>query len=1019
MTLDAELVDSFLEEARGYLDRIREELAPALSGQPMSARNLGRLSDTVHSLKGVSGLLGFTHLHQLVARLERALKELATGRGSRAGLAPEVASAAVQSIDRMLANIEAGTPEKNEELLLEFESGLEIYAAVRAHDATGGGLVEAEALADSLAAETDEVVDTLLADFEAARSDARPGPRQRVAARGEDTLRGLCATAAMAGRPDLSDVLEALADLLRDVAAGRRTPDDGTLETIGRLLQDVRTLAATPTGAEEAVHTATSLLEEIKGPSGTERAPSPDDATLDEEMLAELREVFAEEARDHLASARAALKRLEHSPDDGEAINALFRATHTLKGAAGTVGLDQVMEAAHQLEDFFAGVKERGGPVDREAIDVVRGGLSQIEALVDGRPGTSNTAPLDAVAEASGESTGPAPKSVRVPIERIDSLLLETGDLLASRARLEELSSRLRLLVERIGQRARQLSERVDDFATRHAYSPPCPPPSAVTTGGGGAGMGTEIWGGLLFDRYDEVNVFAREVVELEFQLRQTVADLDRLTGGLEEEVEEIDRHTQSLRKTLTRARFVPINRLFERFVGPAGDWARQQGKEVDLIVEPSAAELDRAVVDAVAEPLVHLVRNAVTHGIESPEERVRLGKPRRGCITLRAHQLGRDVVVEVADDGRGLDPPALREAAVARGILSREEAERTPDAQIIDVIFAPGFSTRTRADEMAGRGVGLDVVATAVAELGGVMSVSHRPRRGTVFSARIPATQAILEVLAVEAGSQTFALPHTAVRESLLIDRREAKAAVEGGRIYWRGEPLRALSLSALIGEVRPHASRRIPAVVVGHGERNCALIVDRLVGREEGIVRSLGPLLRTLGLYAGAVVGAEGQVRLVLDAAWLLTASMGALPRRTPESRGSRTQPRLLVVDDSLSVRKHLSRLLRGAGYDVTVASDGQAALEELLVAPFDLVLTDLEMPRVHGFDLIDRIRAEPHLRSLPVVVLSSRAGRKHRARAEALGANAFLSKPVDRRDLLRTLARCLDHSGGSRSK
>ncbi len=355
----------------------------------------------------------------------------------------------------------------------------------------------------------------------------------------------------------------------------------------------------------------------------------------------------------------------------------------------------------------------------------------------------------------------------------------------------------------------------------------------------------------------------------------------------------------------------------------------------------------------------------------------------------------------------------------MTRGILSREEAERTPDAQIVDVIFAPGFSTRTRADEMAGRGVGLDVVATAVAQLGGVMSVSHRPRQGTVFSARIPATQAILEVLLVEAGSQTFALPHTAVRESLLVDRREASAAVDGGRIYWKGEPLRALSLPALVGTARPEASRRVPAVVVGHGDRNCALIVDRLVGREEGIVRSLGPLLRTLGLYAGAVVGGEGHVRLVLDVAWLLTASMGARPRKPADRKVSETRRRILVVDDSLSVRKHLSGLLRGAGYDVTVAPDGRAALEELLVGRFDLVLTDLEMPRVHGFDLIERIRAEPHLRGLPVVVLSSRAGRRYRARAEALGADAFLAKPVNRRELLETLGGCLAQEGDSRSK
>ncbi|RMG21564.1 MAG: hypothetical protein D6729_00520, partial [Deltaproteobacteria bacterium] len=780
MTIDAELVDSFLEEASGYLKCIREELAPALAGQQLSARNLQRLQEAVHSLKGVSGLLGFTHLHQLVARLEGALHQLASATIGRVGIAPEIASAAVQSIERMIENIASGEPDANEEILLEFESGLEIFSAVSsrtgAQGVTGSGLAQPEDLAEALREEIGVFSQSLHDAFAAARQDTRPAPRQRAAAREEENARALSATAAMAGRPDLSDIFEALADLLRDMAAGRLAPDDAALDLAVRLSDGAMRLASYRLEDPEAAPLAQSLLTSVYDRRRLDAADGAATSHEEEAMLAELREVFAEEATEHLAAARRAIATLEQQPEDTEALGALFRATHTLKGAAGTVGLDAVMEIAHGLEDLFAGLRARKGPVEPAALDVARSGLSKIERLLAGTPSEGAAAPEEAQRDI--ETRRPAGRSVRVSLERLDALLLEAGDLLATKARLEEASGRMRELLHLVARRARALSSRIDDFATRHAYTHPLPVRSRRE--GIMTSAVAEDWSGLEFDRYDDLNVLSREVAELDFQLQEALSGLSRLADALGDDVEEIDRHTQRLQQGLTRARFVPITDLFDRFVRPAKEWARAEGKEVEVVVEEATAELDRAVVDAVSEPLVHLVRNAVTHGIESPEERRRQGKPPIGRITLRAWQLGRDVVVEVADDGRGLDPPALREVAVARGVLSREEAERMPDAQIVEVIFAPGFSTRDSADALAGRGVGLDVVATSVARLGGVLSVSHRPRQGTTFSARLPATQVILEVLTVLCGGQRFALPHAAVRETLLVDRREAASALD-----------------------------------------------------------------------------------------------------------------------------------------------------------------------------------------------------------------------------------------------
>ncbi len=490
------------------------------------------------------------------------------------------------------------------------------------------------------------------------------------------------------------------------------------------------------------------------------------------------------------------------------------------------------------------------------------------------------------------------------------------------------------------------------------------------------------------------------------------MGSLARLADSLATEVDDVAEVSSRLQEGLLRARFVPLESLFRRFVHPAADWARDEGKEVEVVVEASAAEVDRAVVEAVADPLVHLVRNAVTHGIEPPAERLAAGKPAAGRLVLRAREEGHDVVVEVEDDGRGLDPEGLRRAAVARGILTEAQAVATPDAQVVEVIFTPGFSTREAADAMAGRGVGLDVVATAVARLGGVLSVSGGDAGGTLFSARLPTTMAILPILTVAGAGQVMALPLAAVRETLVVDGQLG----EGRRLAWRGESLRVTRLEDLFGAAPTDpesASRRRLMVIVGHGGRNAALSVERILAREEGVVRSLGPILAPLPLYAGAVVGGDGRVRLVLDVSYLLSVAMGARPvaATEPAEAPHPAQPRILVVDDSMSVRTHLGRLLRSAGYEVEVAADGQVALDRLQVDRFDLVLTDLEMPRLHGLELLARMQEDERLRDVPAVVLSSRAGPRHQARARTLGARDFLAKPVSREVLVRRLGAILD--------
>lgn len=993
MAPDSELFESFLEEASDYLSQIRSQLAPALEGERLSARRTKALLGAVHSLKGVSGLLGFSHLHALVARLEQNFTDLASP--SAAGIAPALASGAIKTLERMIENIATGSPGLNEDVLLEFELAAEIYTVVaEPKDATAAPApadltsFDDGSLAAALAEEIMELVDTTGSQLIRSLDESTPGPRQLVAAVARPRLSSLADTAAMTGRRDVADFARALASVMDDIATGRRPADLKTVDLAIRGMNALGRLGVGPPDDPSALVDTRAMMEEAGEQMAEllEGEPSALGGDEEDEALAELRELFTEEAGEHLRTARDALEELEKNPANDESIHAFFRATHTLKGAAGTVGLHEVMDAAHELEELFTKVRDGQLLVDESVLAKGRAGLARLRELagVD-----RDMEPHEAPAPRAGPS-------VRVPLERLDALLLQAGELLPVRARVTEASARLRELGRLVDRRRRDLAARIDDFTAHHSFSLPGRRSEEDDSAQG--------LGGLEFDQYDEVNVLARDLADLDFNLAEAIHSLTRLCDDLGADVEGISDGIATLQEGLTRARFVPMSEAFDRFVHAAADWGREEGKQIELVIEGAATEVDRSVADAIVDPLVHLVRNAVTHGIETPKERARVGKAAAGRIVLRARQEGRDVLIEVEDDGRGLDPASLRRAAISRGIFSAEEAAATSDARIVEVIFTSGFSTREQASTLGGRGVGLDVVATTISRLGGVISVTQGTLGGTLFAARVPATVAILPVLTVAAAGQVFALPLAAVQETLLVDRRELERASCGARIRWRGGELRAVSLSRLTRNrsIPTDGPRRLPVVVVGHADRTAALVVERLLTREEGLVKSLGPILGALPLYASAVIGGDGYVRLVLDPSSILAASIGTQigPRSAPhESSPPPGRPRVLVVDDSLSVRTYLSKIIRSMGVDVEVAPDGEVALERLRIDHFDLVLTDLEMPRLHGFDLLARMREAPELARIPALVISSRAGRKHRDRAASLGAREFLTKPVSR--------------------
>ena len=839
-------------------------------------------------------------------------------------------------------------------------------------------------------------------------------------------------------------------------------------------------------------------------------------------------EYFGPEAEEHVEAMASALAEIARQGPAADLVATLFRAVHTLKGAAYTVGCGPIARLTHAMEDVLAPVRGGSGwrddalPALSEGVEalrllvaaVSRAGGAEGAGVAEGAagrplaaaarralgmlgaalpPGALPEGPPDAAAAlrtpgaaeagtplASGAPSAPgapwastvpwapwapgkapaaAPtrpaalafrSSIRVSIDRIDRLMSLVGELVIARGRLDRRLERLAELEELAQSRGARMGQAVEEFGARHLFpqlqgaAPPNGPGNEGREGdAGGAGIANveasrlattaEIFAELEFDRYDDFNLLARRTAEIAADLVELHGELARLTTLVRDDAGQLQRLVRDLRGGIGRARMVPIGQLFARFGRLVAATAAAAGKQVELELEGEAVEVDTAVAEAIADPLMHLVQNAVIHGVETPDLRRSRGKPEQGLLLLRAHLQGRFILVEVEDDGGGIDLEALRREAAARGLRPAAALSALDREQTLELVFLPGLSTSPRVTQSAGRGVGMDVVRTNLNRLGGEIAIETEAGTGTRFTLKAPLTLLVSEALFLRVGEETFAVPVTAVRRMHHATAPELAAAAGGGEeLLLRGgaERLPLLRLDRLFRLPGRRAEPWLPVVVLAAGGRSCALAVDELLGVEEVVIKGLGELLEDLPLFSGAVVTAEGKVVLLLDAT-AFTLAMASLPETSqtadaqaaaealaaaagsgppapsgPAIAASSAARRLLLVDDSVSVRKAVGQMLGRHGYQVTAVADGEEALEALRLGSFDAVLTDLEMPRLNGYELIEEIRRGPRGGELPIVVITTRAGGKHLDLARRLGATACFGKPFDQTALLALL-------------
>jgi chemosensory pili system protein ChpA (sensor histidine kinase/response regulator) len=772
------------------------------------------------------------------------------------------------------------------------------------------------------------------------------------------TLKG---GARMAGIRAMGDVSHELESFLAAVEAGTARADAGAIEVLQASLDELQRMREMASTGQHIVP-AVELLERIRAVASAKQIPPAPEV----EPAVPSAPVAPVEAAGEVVPARP----VEPVAPEMEAPSLPIAATY---GEQDFVGLVPSWPAAPP-------VAAAAGAEMPEAGEYV---VTQAHPVLPGR-----------------EPATPSERQelARVDADLLDDLLNNAGEVSIFRARIEQqmtliefnlaeldrtvtrLREQLRKL--EIETEAQILNKHQDEVGHRADFDP------------------------LELDRYSTIQQLSRALAE-------SVSDV----GSIEGLLENLNRETQTLlqqqgrvvaelQNGLMRTRMVPFQRHVQRLSRLTRQAANEAGKKVELVVEGGSGELDRQVLERMLPPFEHMLRNSIVHGIELPDERIAAGKPETGCITMRLQREGAEVVITVEDDGAGLNVSAIRAKARQMGLL-RPDQDLT-DEQALQLILEPGFSTADRLTQQAGRGVGMDVVATEVKKLGGGLFIESTPGRGARFTIRLPFTLAITQALIVRVHDELFALPVATVEGVARLPRSEIERhlAEDQPTFEYGGNVFRFQHLGTFVGtgpSTLPEADAALAVILVRAGEHSTALVTDELVGSREIVVKSVGPQVASIRGISGATILGDGRIVIILDVGALVRSEWRSRPADTVARPARDDRIFALVVDDSITVRRVTQRLLERNGMRVLTAKDGVEAMAILQDHVPDVILLDIEMPRMDGYEVASHVRNDPRLADVPIIMITSRVGDKHRARAIELGVDDYLGKPYQESQLL----------------
>jgi two-component system chemotaxis sensor kinase CheA len=1039
------------EELRGIFKTSSEERLQILDNgllhlekHPDDQETLESLMRECHSLKGDSNMLGVGDLGKLAHQMEHVLGAVKRGEQTFSANTFDRLARALDTMRQMTQEAVTGEP-----------AGVDLFhamAELMGANASGATPSEDHGVAPDPTAtagpepavDPSEITDLIdSADDLDLLGDVLLGDEPLLA----DPF----------ANPPLLDDLGADADIFLE-------PDlTSNLEPSGEPIEKPAEAPNSPAGSDFPVAAEPSAPASGDPPQASAPAPTGGPPAISPHYIEdeEMRQIFKTSSEERLQSLDAGLLHLEKQPDDQATLEAIMREAHSLKGDSNMLGVADLGKLAHRVEHILGAVKRGETTLSADICDRLSHGMTAMKQLVyeavtgevtgvnpfyvlaelmgadpqppstpstpapsgppprtNGKPtqppqtaaakgankghGELVTVATSAPPESEGTVTVPTQanqyriETIRVPTHNLDALMTQTGELTVTKIRVAHRLAEIEAITNLWEEWSRDL------FINRFIFHE--------------AQQGKQV--------LRQLEGFHNRTENYLEQLGDLVS---QLSSSLYEDTTRLEMITDGLEEGIRTLRLLPLSTIFSLYPRLVRDLARQEGKQVDLVIEGGDTRADKRILEEMKDPLLHIIRNAIDHGIESPAERQRRGKPETATITLRGYQTPTSIVLEVCDDGKGLDVEAIKQTALRRGLYRPEELEALTPGQIQALILSPGFSTRTMVTEISGRGVGLDVLRTNVERLKGNIEVESTPGAGCTIRIHLGTTLATAHVLLVTVSDHTYALPVEFVHTACLIDPQDIFTIEGRNTIEYDGHPISVAWLSDLLE--LPHlradkhsdnSNRRLSCIILQAGPDKLGIFVDALTDEQDVVLKPQSQLLKRVRNISGATILGTGEVCMVLNPQDLIQsvrhrASHSPLMTDSEVSASvalsSQEQLSILLVEDSIATRTQEKRILESAGYEVVTAVDGVDGFNKLQSRPFDAVISDIQMPNLDGLGLTERIRNHREYNEIPVVLVTTLASDEDRRRGAEAGANAYITKgSFNQEVLLETLERLI---------
>ena len=763
--------------------------------------------------------------------------------------------------------------------------------------------------------------------------------------------------------------------------------------------------------------------------------------------MKEIMEDFLIEAFELIEQIDHDLVELESNPEDLELLNRIFRVAHTVKGSSSFLNFDVLTELTHHMEDVLNKARKGELKITPDIMDVVLESVDMMKGLLESirDNGSDAAAGIDiknicvrltqisegeAPSAAAEAPAAPAPEPVKEPepVAPAEEAAPEVSDAELSKLSDSEVEAEIeRLLkVRKAEDQARRASkgiapkspEEIAPAASAASAPAPKPAPSRerdadkkVPAASSSSAVAQEQTIRVEVKRLDHLMNLIGELVLGKNRLLKIYDDVEERYEG-EKFLEELNQVVSSLSLVTTdiqlavmKTRMLPIAKVFNKFPRMIRDLSRDLGKQIDLEISGEETELDKSIVEEIGDPLVHIIRNSCDHGIEDPETRKAMGKPEKGLVQLKAYNEGNHIVVEIVDDGKGLDADMLKAKSIEKGIITEREADAMSEKEAFGLIFRPGFSTAAKVTNVSGRGVGMDVVKTNIEKLNGIIDIESEVGKGTVMKLKIPLTLAIIQSLLVGTQEEFYAIPLASVLETVRVPIDDIYTIDGKNVLRLRDEVLSLVRLSDVFGVNKVFdGGDQTYVVIIGVAEAKLGIIVDTLVGQEEIVIKSMGDYLQNIPGIAGATIRGDGRVTLIIDVGAMMEMAKDIkvnIRAEMEDSTKAKEKPsdyKVLIVDDSKMDRTIMQKSLEPIGVTIIEATNGVEALNIIKSGEhaFDAVLIDIEMPRMDGYTLAGEIRKYSKYRTLPLIAVTSRTSKTDRLRGVEVGMTEYITKP-----------------------